>query len=285
MTKYHVFGDTGGHYRQLKAGLEAIGYNSETHKLPEDVVVVHCGDLLHKGPNSAAVIFMVNRIMKHNPGQWIQLLGNHEYQYLGGIPFWRENIDRDAIAMLQQWYFEGKVRNAFAITEPAEFHDLVISKRGYPTPDKPIILTHAGITRQYWKKFLQSETDVEALVRMLNNFNPNQISAPGAIIGSNNTADSPAGPVWALGVEEVWDSWKLQPHIPFIQVHGHTTPYSHKLGRWWSRDKKFVLASKINPDRRTVVTAISDSIQVAIDPGYDKQAEVGAQPALLITTK
>lgn len=285
MTKYHVFGDTGGHYRQLRAGLEAIGYNTETHKLPEDMVVIHCGDLLHKGPNSAAVIFMVNRVMKHNPGQWIQLLGNHEYQYLGGIPFWREGIDPDAIKMLQQWYFEGKVRNAFAITEPAEFHNLVISKRGYATPEKPIILTHAGITHQYWAKFLKSETDVTKLVHQLNNFNPNQIGAPGAIIGSSNTVEFPAGPVWALGVEEVWESWKLETQMSFIQIHGHTTPYAHSLGRWRSRDKGFQNASKVNPDRRTVVTAVSDSIQVAIDPGYDKQAEVGMQPALLITTK
>lgn len=283
MTKYHIFGDTGGHYKQLKAGLEAIGYNPETHKLPEDVVVVHCGDLLHKGPNSAAVIFLVNRIMKHNPDQWIQLLGNHEYQYLGGIPFWRESIDPDAIKLVQQWYFEGKVRNAFAITEPAEFHDLVVSKRGYPTPEKPIVFTHAGITRQYWKKFLQSETDVPKMVERLNSFNPNQISAPGAIIGSDNTSEFPAGPVWALSVEEVWESWKLQPHMPFIQIHGHTTPYAYGLSKWRSREKSFIMASKINPVRRTVVTSISDSIQIAIDPGYEKQAETGIQPALLIT--
>jgi hypothetical protein len=285
MTKYHIFGDTGGHYRQLKAGLEAIGFNPETNKLPEDVIVVHCGDLLHKGPNSAAVLFMVNRIMENNPGQWVQLLGNHEYQYLGGIPFWKEAIDPDAISMLQRWYFEGKVQNAFAIIEPAEFHNLVISKRGYETPDKPIVFTHAGITRQYWNRFLKAETDAATVVRMLNSFNPNQIGTPGAIIGSNNTVEFPAGPVWALGVEEVFDSWKIEPYMPFIQIHGHTTPYSHKFGRWWSRDKTFITASKVNPARRTVVTAVSDSIQVAIDPGYDKQAPIEPQPALLIVTE
>lgn len=284
MTKYYVFGDTGGHFRQLKAGLQEIGYDPITHKLPEDVVVVHCGDLLHKGPNSGAVIFMVNRIMEQNPGQWIQLLGNHEYQYLGGIPFWREVIDPEAIETLQRWYFEGKVRNAYAITEPAEFHNLVVSKRGYQTPQKPIILTHAGITRQYWNKFLKSETDVATVVRMLNNFNPNQIGTPGAIIGSGNTTEFPAGPVWALSVEEVWDSWQSQLTVPFIQIHGHTTPYAHDLGRWFSRDKEFTKNSKVNPERKTVVTTVSDSIQIAIDPGYNKQAPLEPQPALFITT-
>ena len=285
MTQYHIFGDTGGHYRQLKAGLTAIGFDPETSKLPEDVMVVHCGDLLHKGPNSAAVIFMVNRIMEHNPGQWIQLLGNHEYQYLGGKEFWRESIDRDAITLLQQWYFEGKVRNAFLIDEPVQFHNLVVSKRGYATPSKPILFTHAGVTRQYWNLFLKAEMDATTIVRMLNNFNPNQISLPGAIIGSNNTETSPAGPIWALGVDEVWQSWNQAISMPFIQIHGHTTPYAHSLGRWWSQNKEFRKASKVNPERKTVVTSVSDSIQIAIDPGYNKHAPIEPQPALLITTK
>ena len=285
MTKYHVFGDTGGHYRQLKAGLEAIGFNPDTNKLPEDVVVIHCGDLLHKGPNSAAVIYMVNRIMENNPGQWIQLLGNHEYNHLGGIQFWKEFIDPDVISMLQKWYVEGKAQNAYTIAQPATFHNLVVSKRGYKTPDKPIIFTHAGITRQYWAKFLKSETDAVAIVDTLNNFTSKQIGTPGAIIGYNNTVAYPAGPVWALGVDEVWPSWKLEQTMPFIQVHGHTTPFSHKLGRWWARDKEFKDASKVNPVRRTVVTAVADSVQIAIDPGYDKHAPIEPQPALLITTE
>jgi hypothetical protein len=284
MTQYHVFGDTGGHYRQLKSGLEAIGYDPINHKLPDEVVVVHCGDLLHKGPSSAAVIFIVDRIMENNPGQWIQLLGNHEYQYLGGIPFWKEFIDPDAITILQSWYSEDKAQNAFVIEQPATFHNLVISQRGYETPEKPIILTHAGITRQYWTKFLKSETDAATIVNTLNNFTSKQIGAPGAIIGSSNTVEYPAGPVWALGVEEVWQSWKDEAIMPFIQIHGHTTPYSHKFGRWWSRDKDFKAASKVNPARRTVVTKISDSMQVFIDPGYDTQAFPEPQPALLITT-
>lgn len=291
MTKYHVFGDTGGHYKQLKEGLTAIGYDPSTHKLPEDVVVIHCGDLLHKGPNSEAVIFMVDNIMRNNPDQWVQLFGNHEYQYLNGIPFWRENIDPDAIKAVQRWYEEGKAFNAFAITEPAVIHNLVASKRGYATPEKPIIFTHAGITRQYWQKYLHSSEDVAQIVKTLNRFNPETIGTPGAIVGGWHTAAYPAGPIWALGVDEVWNSWHAEPTMPFIQVHGHTAPFIFDLGRWWSNGlegeakNKFLKASKVNAERKTVVTEVSDSIQVAIDPGYEKTARSGPQPALLITTR
>lgn len=291
MTRYHVFGDTGGHYKQLKEGLTAIGYDPLTHKLPEDVVVIHCGDLLHKGPNSAGVIFMVDNIMKNNPNQWIQLLGNHEYQYLNGIPFWREKIDPDAIRTLQSWYEEGRAFNAFAITEPAVFHGLAVSKRGYATPDKPIIFTHAGITRQYWQKYLHSSQDVARIVKTLNRFNPETVGTPGAIVGGTHTAAYPAGPIWALGVDEVWNSWQAEPSMPFIQVHGHTAPFKFDVEQWWSNGLetkakvKFWNASTVNPDRRTVVTEVSDSIQVAIDPGYEKTAVAEPQPALLITTQ
>ena len=284
MTRYHIFGDTGGHFRQLKAGLVSLGMDPDTFKLPEDIVVVHCGDLLHKGPNSAAVIFMVNRVMEANPGQWVQLLGNHEYHYLGGITFWRESIDRDAISLLRQWKEEGKVKHAHLIKEPAVFHGLVVSKRGYQTPaNKPVVLTHAGITRQYWEKFLRSEEDAGKLVERLNSFSPAQIGTPGAIIGADNTRAYPAGPIWALSVEEVWASWKNTPSIPFIQVHGHTTPYAHSRGRWFSLEREFQQASKVNPSRRTCVTAVGDSVQIAVDPGYDKFAPDESQPSLLVT--
>lgn len=283
MTKYHIFGDTGGHHRQLKIGLEAIGFNSDTYELPEDVVVVHCGDLLHKGPNSAAVIFMVDRIMKKNPGQWVQLLGNHEYQYLGGIPFWREKIDPDAITVLKNWYLNGDAKNAFALPSDAVFSDITAT-RGVKIPKKSVIFTHAGITRQYWEKYLGSSMDVAHIVEELNSFSPDFIGTPGAIIGGRHTSTYPAGPIWALGVEEVWESWKDETRIPFIQVHGHTAPFSHRLGRWRANTvKDFKKASKVHMMKRAVITAVSDAIQVALDPDYDKAATDGPQPSILIT--
>lgn len=291
MTKYHVFGDTGGHYSQLKAGLEAIGYDPKTHKLPKDIIVIHCGDLLHKGPNSAAVIFMVDNIMKNNPKQWVQLCGNHEYQYLNGIPFWREKVDLDAIKVIQKWYEEGKALNAYAITEPAVIHNLVLSKRGYATPNKPIIFTHAGITKEYWQKYLHSSSDAAKIVKILNLFNAETVGTPGAIIGATHTPAHPAGPIWALGVDEVWNSWKDEPTMPFIQVHGHTAPFKYDVEKWWGNGlpadarKQLWKSSHINPERRTVMTKVSDSIQIAIDPGYEKIAPTSPQPALHITTQ
>lgn len=285
MTTYHVFGDTGGHYRQLRDGLIEIGLDLETHKLPEGVVVIHCGDLLHKGPSSPAVIYMVDNIMKANPGQWVQLLGNHEYQYVGGIQFWRENIGQEPIEILQSWVKEGRAKTAFALAEYSEIHDLTLSARKFATPTKPIIFTHAGITRQFWEKHLHSETDALKMAEMINTMPISVSNAPGCMLDSHtNTKAYPAGPVWALSTGEVWESWKSEVTEPFIQIHGHTSPYAFEMKKWWPANPEFKKNSKVNPDRKTLATRVSDSLHIAIDPSYNKRAEAAPQPSLKITT-
>lgn len=282
MKRYHVFGDTGGHLRQLKSGLEAIGLNRATYKLPEDITVIHCGDLLHKGPNSAGVIYMVDRIMQQNPGQWIQLLGNHEYQYLNGVPFWREKIDPDAIQLLTKWKEAGLARNAFCIDKPAQFASFE-SMRRFVAPNKPILLTHAGLTKEYWDLFLKQETDLVKLTARLNSFSPKQVGKTGLMIGGVNTPTDPAGPIWAHSAREVWYSWHSEPTIPFTQIHGHTNAFLFEQQRWWGgTPKQFIQNSRTHPASRSVVTQMGDSIIVAIDPGYEKTAPPGPQPSLSI---
>lgn len=47
-------------------------------------MICQVGDLIHKGPDSSAVVALVDQIIDSNPGRWVQLLGNHEAQYLSG---------------------------------------------------------------------------------------------------------------------------------------------------------------------------------------------------------
>lgn len=287
MTTYHVFGDTGGHYQQLKAGLEAIGMNPKNHKLPKDVIVIHTGDLIHKGPSSPAVLILVDKVMEANPGQWVQILGNHEFQYIDGAPFfWGNVIPADSQRILASWLGKKLLKVAYAVEGPVMFHELTKSARPYPIPGKGALFTHAGVTKEFWDVILKNETDVMKIADDINNLPIKVVTKPGAMLhGAKNTPWTPVGPVWALSTGEVWESWKDEESMPFIQVHGHTTAYNFVGNRWWPTEKGFRDASKVNPDRNTVTTQVSDSIQIAIDPGYNTSAQPGPQPALKMTTE
>ena len=84
--EYIVFGDTGGHFTQLYNGLIDIGMTQD-YVLPKNTTIVHCGDLVHKGPASMEILHMIDEVKEKNPDQWVQIIGNHEAQYLGGIVF------------------------------------------------------------------------------------------------------------------------------------------------------------------------------------------------------
>jgi hypothetical protein len=61
--------------------------------LPPDLVVIQVGDLVDRGPDSSGVLDVVARMLAEQPLQWIQLVGNHEAQYLpGGALFWRDPL-------------------------------------------------------------------------------------------------------------------------------------------------------------------------------------------------
>lgn len=295
MTTYHVFGDTGGHYTQLFTGLQKIGMTSDL-TLPSDVIVIHCGDLIHKGPNSNMIISMVDRIMSKNPGQWVQLAGNHEAQYFGGPTFWRDNkITSETVETLQQWYMDRLINFAYGIPAGATIHNLVTSKRGFATPDKPILLTHAGLTQPFWEKILHSEEDVEKLAENINALPIQTVTTSGVMLEGvvySKGRSLPVGPAWAHSVQEVWASWKPYEieqegctELPFIQIHGHTGPYDFSRNMWWAGTYRwFKQLSRVNNERKTLLTQVGDSLHIAIDPCYDKNAPDEPQPALKITT-
>lgn len=295
--EYHIFGDTGGHYKQLKAGLEAIGYDPATNKLPKDVTVIHLGDLVHKGPSSEAILFMVDRIMDDNPGQWIQMMGNHESQYTREAPFfWGNVIDAEGRAILNKWFNQGRIKVAHSLPKGVNFHNLTMSAREYFVPNKEVLLTHAGLPALFWTKYILPHAgellgeelfdpySAKHVAKFLNEM-PLKISTnPGVMLGGD-TYRRPVGPMWASGVEELWKTWQRQDsEEPFNQVHGHTYPFSFGYNTWYPGiPKEFKMASKVNPERKTTVTRVAGSIHIAVDPSFDKTAPPGPQPALLVT--
>jgi len=284
MTTYYVFGDTGGHYNQLYAGLMQAGVNPTTYKIPDDVVIIHEGDLIHKGPDSLEILQLVDVIMRANPGQWIQLLGNHEFQYFNGSPFfWGDVIPGEGQAILRDWALDGLVRVAFAIEAPATIHGVDVPATAV---NKPILFTHSGVTRGFWEMYLKEAEDIYSTVELINNLPVKVVTRPGQMLdgGAKRNPLLPVGPTWALSTFEVFGSWRDQTTVPFIQVHGHTNAYNFFTNKWWDAFGVFKEQSVLDKKNRRVVTKVADSIQIAVDPGYEKTAPNHTQPSLKITT-
>lgn len=275
-----VFGDTGGHFPQLSRALQnVVGWDFHTKKLPEDVLVIHCGDIIHKGPSSEYALEMIDDIMTANPGQWIQLLGNHELQYVdGGEKFWPWPIRMNGQLILDKWVKNGQVRMAYALPEFQSFVNLEVSaKPKIVVPDKPILFTHSGVTWAFWKQF-GFEEDAVKLAEAIN-------KAPVAVSGRSGVMlnrRAIVGPAWAHVASEVWESWRSHD-MPFIQVHGHTNAYDFEKNRWWGNTPMaFRKSSKNNPETRCVVVPVGGSLQIGIDPGYEKLATQFEQSSLQI---
>jgi hypothetical protein len=114
MSRLAVIGDVGGHADQLRWALDWLG--AESGRLPPDVVVIQVGDLVDRGPDSMGVLETVTRLLAEQPRQWIQLVGNHELQYLpGGTVFWREPLADAGVRRLRDWWAAGSVRVAAAV--------------------------------------------------------------------------------------------------------------------------------------------------------------------------
>ena len=106
--RFAVIGDVGGHLDELRRELRRLGADRSTGSLPNDLVVIQVGDLVHRGPDSAGVIALVDRYLHTQPGQWIQIVGNHEAQYLADPTFaWPERLDDESGRVLRGWWSDG----------------------------------------------------------------------------------------------------------------------------------------------------------------------------------
>jgi len=272
--KNFVFGDTGGHALPLYNALNQIGADVELGILPKDMRVIHLGDLIHKGPASKSILRVVDKFIRNNPGQWIQVLGNHEFQHIEGSPyFWSCDCDIYDVGIINDWLDEEIAYASYATTshEPIKLNDNVMSNGG------GILFTHAGLTWNWWET---SNKNINAgeISSLLNYLPIDVITTPGEMLGVKGFA----GPVWATGNNEVFNSWlESTDPMPFMQFHGHTTSYQWKAKRWWRTDEVFASfkeATYLNHTNRSVITKLNDNFLVGVDPGFSKTADLKVQP-------
>ncbi len=71
-----VLGDASGWLSPTLAALRGLGVQVDLDRFswPDDLVVVHVGDLVHKGPDSDDLVAWVDAVMERVGDRWIQLV-------------------------------------------------------------------------------------------------------------------------------------------------------------------------------------------------------------------
>jgi Calcineurin-like phosphoesterase len=204
-----VIGDVAGHVGELRAELRRLGADRETGRLPDDLTVVQVGDLVHRGPASDAVVELVDGYLTLQSAQWVQLVGNHEAQYLRDPAFaWPERISQRSGDTLRRWWAAGQMRAATWVRDAAE----------------SFLITHAGVTVDFWRVTLGAPRTAEQAATAIN-----------SLIGTDDGAlfragtmlhrrARDAGPLWAATAAELLPGW-LTTTLPFSQIHGHDSVF------------------------------------------------------------
>lgn len=255
-----VIGDVGGQRPALVDQLVALGADPDTLSLPPDLTVVQVGDLMHRGPDSPGVIELVDRVMAEQPGQWVQLVGNHEALYLGLPQFhWPERLPGPAQEVINRWWGTARLRIAAAIE---------IDGR-----DAQWLVTHAGLTQGFWRHFLgMPDTGIDAartLNRLVGGLHEKWLFRPGVMV--TGTIDLSAGPMWASAPDELIPSWREAAlQMPFQQVHGHSSLID------WATGRHLGVPDRVGPfaqdDRlRHTTSLIGDRRIVGVDPGHGRR--------------
>jgi hypothetical protein len=252
-----VVGDVGGHLDELRRELERLGADNTTARLPPDLTVVQLGDLVHRGPESEAVVALVDRYLTNQAGQWIQLVGNHEAHYLREPLFeWPQRIPAHTVEILHRWWVTGQMRAAVAIT----------------TPNEDFLVTHAGLTADFWRKTLGSPgtaVQAEAAINSLIGTRDSLLFRAGHML-TGRRKDRAAGPLWASPATELVPGW-LETEMPFSQVHGHASIYDWQLGQIRA-PADIAEVTTVDHDARHETVTLRGGRIIGIDPDHGRDA-------------
>ncbi len=265
-----VIGDLSGHLKPLLTTLSRLGVEVDDRNVPrrvdwpQDLVVVQVGDLVHKGPVSELVVAVVDTLFART-GRWIQLLGNHEAQYVpGGIDFWVPPIDGRIAARVAQWWEEGFLRPAVAVDDETL---------------GPVLISHAGLTVRSWRAL--GEPDHVGAARAL--ADPANHAAHVLAAGAMAARDADPGVAWTEPKRELRGPWLAHADVggtvPFSQIHGHALPL---LPPSRGRGVPPELRSSTTIDGLGhVVTRVGGRQITSIDPGAGARRSVRPRPRML----
>lgn len=253
-----VIGDVAGHLVDLRAELVRLGADPVTGELPEDLTVVQVGDLIHRGPDSDGVVGLVDHYLTTQPRSWVQLVGNHEAQYLREPAFtWPERISDASAEAIRRWWDTGQMRMAASVTSGAE----------------QVLITHAGLTADFWRDILGSlpqAATVEAALNSLIGQHDAVLFRSGQMLGGGR-ADRRAGPTWAATATELVPSWVGQT-LPFSQVHGHSSVYDWRE-RSFSGAGAIAVRTTLDEQAKHATVTLTEGRIVGVDPGHGRRPQ------------
>lgn len=253
-TRVAVIGDIGGHADALRAELVRLGADPDTGRLPDDLVIVQVGDLVHRGPESDRVVADVDQLIREQPARWLQLVGNHEALYLRRPAFdWPQRLGDQAVATLRRWWDTGRMRAAVALRTEAE----------------PYLVTHAGVTVGYWQDDLGAPATAAEAADRLNELagrGDERLFRAGEMLGGGRPHPA-AGPLWAAASTELVPGW-LRVRAPFSQLHGHTSLFDWDRGAFRA-DAAVAGRTTLDAAARHETTGLEGGcVVVGVDPGH-----------------
>ena len=265
-----VFGDVGGHSGPLREALVALGADPDSLRLPDDLTVVQLGDLIHRGPDTPGSIDIAGTVMARQPGQWVQLAGNHEAYYLTPPKFhWPERLAEEDLETLYQWWRTRRMKVAAAVEVSGD-------PCGY-------LITHAGLTEGFWRHFVGMPTGAveaaKALNRLVGRIHETWVFRPGVML--TGEVDLSAGPLWASAPDELIPSWAASSAAaPFHQIHGHSSTIDWVTGRRYGR-QDLPIALHEEAELRHASVLIEGREIIGIDPGHGRRPAVSWGPLVL----
>lgn len=268
--KICVIPDIGGHATVFNSMLTQAGIHN--YRIPNDMVVIQLGDLVHKGPDSAECVQIAQKLITANPHTYIQLIGNHEAHYLGGVELYGRTgvvkIPDDTINILKTWWKSGIMKVAYSA--PTQYGDT--------------LFTHGGLTKTLWQE-LQSPATATETASTLNRLRQNnqEIIFREGKLTLGGEARFNVGPLNARTGAELAYEWLKRGSMPFTQIHGHETLY------WWNdntwhNDVPPEVRNHANIDtvnKRTHLQ-IKDHHIFSIDPAFSIQPPDYIPPPLIL---
>ena len=280
-----LIGDVAGHLDALRWALGAYGVDLGTATIPDGLVVVQAGDLVHRGPDSAGVVALVDRFLRGpHAERWIQLIGNHEQPYLFDQPcVIPRELDDYSVSTLRAWWADGLAHAATVITP--DWTQVSLPRRMRSVrPEGDILVTHAGLTHGAWEE-LGGPTSAAAAAAAINA----DARGTGTVTlregrMTTGTTDLAAGPLWAQAGAELLSSWDQTTDAPHLnQIHGHTTVRGWSQERWYPGAADIINRGDLLADQDTKreLARIGDRLIWGIDPGHHHAPAPAWQPLVI----